>query len=73
MLTPDQELESRANPEAPLCANCGHEFDFHCYKADGGFEMVRCRHPHKTKRQICMCPTWEPAGLEDVLADEGKL
>lgn len=68
MMKPNQELESRANPEAPPCANCSHP-------AHGDW----CDVPLPIYRQIddwkdtCGCTNYEPADLESLAQDEGKL
>ena len=68
MQTPEQELESRANPEAPLCRNCDH--DAHAEWCDVPLPIYRQIDDWK---DTCGCTNYEPADLESTLQDEGKI
>ena len=81
MLTPDEELEMRANPEMPPCAKCEHPFDSHggTYGCEWeyGDEWVTGNQASGPTvliaRGQCGCKRYEPADLESSLQDEGKI
>ena len=77
MQSPEQDLESRANPEAPDCANCGHSAHASECEYEPGDRWVTGNQTGEPTVLMamppCGCRNYAPVGIEDVLDTEGQL
>ena len=74
MMSREEELESRANPEAPLCANCDHRAHIGECEYEPGDRWVTGNQAGEPTVLMamppCGCRHFEPLEAGDVLESE---